>query len=616
MKVMTSASCQAPLTCTSYPGNLYNARLCNANSIMNNKIVQTSPVEILAAQDDANYELTLPFSFHIYGQAVNHIFLYVNGYISFGPEILYQYSGPLPYSAESVSRLPFMPFYMCDLKNTNSFGNSSITYSIEGTYPNRFLLVRYSDINHYNWENSGGDALLSFDVKLYEGGEGRAEVLYYKQSPQVGRNCTIGIQSNDGVSYTAVANYLQIPDRSVSVQGKFLRWFYTGEDSTNVPRCGGLGYNFLSIMDFELSYVSDITSIYYKPCGVVAAPACASQTTTSRSMACAVTQYPTWSNNQNLAVYNPAAAVWSYLPNGVQQYMPTGAYCWDTMSPSITFTNFICNAQALEPRITSFTSSNSNCINVITIETSLACGPGSRPPTTVTPPPVRSTLVSCYTVAGAHYNAEVCPRTETDPYFYPANFTAPTNILVGSDNAVENVQIPFPFSFYGRVFTELNISTNGLLQFGEISTNEASATLLGSMPVEIRNWPVIAAFWSDLWNAGSLGEGSLYQGKIQWGIVGTPGSRQMVIRFYMIDYFAYRYYPAVTGVSFDVFLKEGENQDIQIRYYRVDANPSTYMTIGLRADNISQSANTAVQNYELITANKASQIAGSTITYR
>lgn len=105
-----------------------------------------------------------------------------------------------------------------------------------------------------------------------------------------------------------------------------------------------------------------------------------------------------------------------------------------------------------------------------------------------------------------------------------------------------------------------------------------------------------------------------YVGSIKYSNEGQSPNRQLIIRFDRVDYWNFRYHPRASGVSYDVVLSE--NGSLEVRYYRVDPNPGVYMTVGLRNDDVSTTAYTAVHNRVSLTPAIAGQLTGSTIRYQ
>lgn len=69
-----------------------------------------------------------------------------------------------------------------------------------------------------------------------------------------------------------------------------------------------------------------------------------------------------------------------------------------------------------------------------------------------------------------------------------------------------------------------------------------------------------------------------------------------------------------TGVSFDVILRENSS-DFEVRYYRVDANPTMYGVVGARADLPGSTAYTAFMNRQLLDPTLTNELQGATMTY-
>jgi|WetSurMetagenome_2_1015567.scaffolds.fasta_scaffold00270_14 gliding motility-associated-like protein len=129
--------------------------------------------------------------------------------------------------------------------------------------------------------------------------------------------------------------------------------------------------------------------------------------------------------------------------------------------------------------------------------------------------------------------------------------------------------IGFSFTFYGNVYSQFYISSNGMITFGTGSINGTSAHIpSGALP---NNY--IAPFWDDLVVDPS--------GKILYTTIGSVGNRKLIVQFSNMGFYPF---PVFMG-TFQAILHETTNL-IQVQYRLiVDANSTkahgSTATIGL-----------------------------------
>ncbi len=137
-------------------------------------------------------------------------------------------------------------------------------------------------------------------------------------------------------------------------------------------------------------------------------------------------------------------------------------------------------------------------------------------------------------------------------YSWVATTSNSTLINFGAMNADDIVTGPIPisftFNFYGNVYTQAYVSSNGLVSFG--SGNPANI----NYPIPTADPPnnYASCFWSDLYIFGGRGEGVWYE------TFGSGPSRYTVLTF-RTEYFATSSY-TVTPDLFQMILYEGSNQ--------------------------------------------------------
>lgn len=115
--------------------------------------------------------------------------------------------------------------------------------------------------------------------------------------------------------------------------------------------------------------------------------------------------------------------------------------------------------------------------------------------------------------------------------------SATGNVVAAADDTYEQVSIGFPFSFYGITYTEMFVSSNGYLTFGDGYSSYSNDFIPN--PYEPNN--AIYALWTDLYPVGS-GNGNIYtelisptRRVIQWEEVshccspGAPETFQVIL---------------------------------------------------------------------------------------
>jgi hypothetical protein len=126
----------------------------------------------------------------------------------------------------------------------------------------------------------------------------------------------------------------------------------------------------------------------------------------------------------------------------------------------------------------------------------------------------------------------------------------------------------FPFTFYGRVYTSVCVSSNGLLSFGGCNAEPFNQDLTATKTTG--DYPTIAPLWSDLTFAaqGQVGAAIRYQ------TLGQTGSRQFVVQWQNA-------YPMSDskGVTFQVILYETSGR-ILFQYLNVDTGANSPARLG------------------------------------
>jgi hypothetical protein len=80
----------------------------------------------------------------------------------------------------------------------------------------------------------------------------------------------------------------------------------------------------------------------------------------------------------------------------------------------------------------------------------------------------------------------------------------------------------FPFAYFGRIYTQVQISSNGFITFGDENTSSGCCSGQ-NLPNPRTPNNVVAGFWEDL--APNRG------GTITWGTIGREPTREWVVQF-------------------------------------------------------------------------------------
>jgi len=176
------------------------------------------------------------------------------------------------------------------------------------------------------------------------------------------------------------------------------------------------------------------------------------------------------------------------------------------------------------------------------------------------------------------------PACAADTFGYAATSKAPFSyidisatgaaVLSGQDDSTAILALPFSFHFYGKDYTNLCVSTNGIASFGGC-TNDDLTNLDLTAQSPAGNLPLIAPLWMDMTFAipGS--------GSIHYQSLGTAGERQFVVQWHRA--FALN---LPTPFEFQLILFEGSG-NIQFQYKTVENSSAAVSkgagaTVGIR----------------------------------
>jgi hypothetical protein len=137
----------------------------------------------------------------------------------------------------------------------------------------------------------------------------------------------------------------------------------------------------------------------------------------------------------------------------------------------------------------------------------------------------------------------------------------------GEDDAVTGaIAIGFNFSFYGNLFSNVFISSNGFVTF--TPTQNAGCCEGGPLPGSgVDN--MIAGWWTDLITSESVA------GPILSQTLGVAGSQEFVV-----EYLNTTYFPGVGSNTFEIILHQGSNV-IELQYSNTTPN-GLVRTVGIQ----------------------------------
>jgi len=132
--------------------------------------------------------------------------------------------------------------------------------------------------------------------------------------------------------------------------------------------------------------------------------------------------------------------------------------------------------------------------------------------------------------------------TVTEIPFAPYFLISPEDLILGDDAFIDNIDIGFDFTFFGNVYDQLFVSSNGLIGFSA-----------GSNSYTVQHFPnptypnnIIALCWTDL-NPGDAGD-------IRYEIQGTAPFRRFIV-----DYDEVSHYGGGGSISGQIVLYETSN---------------------------------------------------------
>lgn len=148
--------------------------------------------------------------------------------------------------------------------------------------------------------------------------------------------------------------------------------------------------------------------------------------------------------------------------------------------------------------------------------------------------------------------------TASYSYAYAPTFQAAVS---DCDDCITTVTLPFAFPYYGRSFTTVTISSNGVMRLGSYSDGASmfSNPQLGYDGNGSYNYPLIAPLWDD-WD--TLKGGSIYAGRS-----GTSGP-------FVVEWYGVQHHTQTTGAGYTFEAKLFPDGGIEFHYMSVDNGQS------------------------------------------
>ncbi len=176
-----------------------------------------------------------------------------------------------------------------------------------------------------------------------------------------------------------------------------------------------------------------------------------------------------------------------------------------------------------------------------------------------------------------YYQAPIYNWIEIDP-----TYGGPGTILPMNDNGnngdIEIVSLPFNMRFYGMIYDEISVCSNGFISPG---ITEDFSYMNWSIPGPIGPSPIIAPFWDDLKMGG--GKVCYYYDSVEhyfiveWSRLQNQGNSSYQETFEII-LFDINYYPSSTGDN-DILFQYHTVNNVDVGSY--PGNYGQYSTVGL-----------------------------------
>ncbi len=161
------------------------------------------------------------------------------------------------------------------------------------------------------------------------------------------------------------------------------------------------------------------------------------------------------------------------------------------------------------------------------------------------------------------YSDTIDPQDGQAPAFDFIDITASGTPVSLTDDAITTVTIGFDFRFYGLIYSDVAISSNGFIELGSGSGNGCCSGYPIPSAGSINKF--IAGTWADLNPSVS--------GDIFYATLGIEPDRVFVVSF--LDVPTYSSYPVRTYQTWQIKLFEGSD-DIEVHYQHAERHQDHY----------------------------------------
>lgn len=149
----------------------------------------------LGLGDDAEANVTLPFSFFFYDTSSTAVRISSNGGLLFNTT-----TGSLPYTNTRIPTNSPAPAILPFWDDLNPFSAGDVYYEVSGTAPNRRFIVEWNNVPHYN--NTGN---ATFQAIMFEGSNNiffvYSDVFFGNGNYDYGASATIGLNNGTGEAF-------------------------------------------------------------------------------------------------------------------------------------------------------------------------------------------------------------------------------------------------------------------------------------------------------------------------------------------------------------------------------------------------------------------------------
>lgn len=176
---------------------------------------------------------------------------------------------------------------------------------------------------------------------------------------------------------------------------------------------------------------------------------------------------------------------------------------------------------------------------------------------------ILSPSIQAMTISNGGYTA----TDAADAHWRELSGSGATRVLGNHDDSTTGlINLGFNFSFFNQNYSQVYITSNGLLSFGG-TTSDNDNTPLGAH-MNVSTMPLIGAAWDDWTTTYSGTDGVYYQ------TFGNPGSKSFVVEWHDTKKYDQASNSNSSPVSFEIALFEATNA-IEFRYFDMNTGGSS-----------------------------------------